>query len=206
MKTPLRVSALAAALGLSAWAAQPALASTADAAVTKKSAMTASAHPKPVAQPTKQVGTKKSQRLVLASSKHNGTGVVLRYGVPATVQPGQTGNVTLLLSNITAPEGAQVRVVAESPSLRVVPAGGTAMRQLEQATTLSAGEAHQMDLQVSADTDGMYFVNVFVSQQGRSSAYSIPVKVGRGTLKLKQEGTAQTTPSGEKIISLPSSN
>jgi ABC-type glycerol-3-phosphate transport system substrate-binding protein len=199
MTTTARVSTLAAALGLML-ALPAAFATTATAptaaTTTKKAAMT----PPSAAKPAKKAAAKK---LVLARTKHNGAGVVLRYGVPAVVAPGQPATVTLQLTNVTAPDGAQVRIEPEGTDFAVAERGGARLRE---TMALEPGAPHQMDLQVSAAADGMYFLNVFVTQSGRMSAYSVPVKVGKGTLKLKQEGTVHTLPSGEKIVSMPSTN
>jgi hypothetical protein len=46
-------------------------------------------------------------------------------------------------------------------------------------------------------------VNVITTQAGRSSIVQIPVKVGAGAAKREKQGTVQTAPSGERVISLP---
>ena len=135
---------------------------------------------------------------VHVASKHNGSGVRLAYSVPS-MQPGRTSTVLLRFSGVQgddarvewrAPEGASVTsAVAGSSTGMALPRG--------QVTTLT--------LDVTPAADGMAYLDVFTTQNGRGSAQSVPLKVGSGKVFLKREGTLQTMPSGEAVISLPSS-
>lgn len=130
--------------------------------------------------------------LTLAPSKHNGSGVALRYGTPTGLQPGAAGRVQVQLSNVTAVDGARVEV-------RSVATGATLL-----STTLQRGETRLVDIDVPPQPDGMQYLSVVTTQAGRSSLQSIPLKVGSGRAAMKVEGQPQTTPTGEKVISLPS--
>ena len=135
---------------------------------------------------------------VHVSGKHNGSGVGLAYSVPS-MQPGRTSSVQLQFTGVQsddarvewrAPEGASVTsAVAGSSTSMALPRG--------QVTTLT--------LDVTPAADGMAYLDVFTTQNGRGSAQSVPLKVGSGKVFLKREGTLQTMPSGEAVISLPSS-
>ena len=135
---------------------------------------------------------------VHAAAKHNGSGVRLAYSVPA-MQPGRTSTVQLQFTGVQsddarvewrAPEGASVTsAVAGSSTSMALPRG--------QVTTLT--------LDVTPAADGMAYLDVFTTQDGRGSAQSVPLKVGSGKVSLKREGQLQKMPSGEAVISLPSS-
>lgn len=63
----------------------------------------------------------------------------------------------------------------------------------------------QSTLQISAPKDGLYHVNVFVQLAGQSRAFSVPVAIGKVDAKaaLKSEGKLETSPDGQRLISLP---
>ena len=69
---------------------------------------------------------------------------------------------------------------------------------------LVPGQPNVVSLDVVAAADGMVYLDVVTSQGGRGTVQSVPLKVGSGKPLLKREGTLERTPSGEKIISLPS--
>ena len=132
-----------------------------------------------------------------AAAKPNGSGVRLAYNV-APMQPGRVGSVQLRLSGVTA-DDARVEWRA--------PAGGVVTSAAVGAATsmsLPRGQVTTQLLDVTAAADGMAYLDVFTTQGGRTTAQSVPLKVGSGAIVLKREGTAQTMPSGEKVISLPS--
>lgn len=134
-----------------------------------------------------------SPALVAAPAKHNGSGVRLRYGVPAGIAAGQASTLRLALSNVTAADGARVEVRA---------AGGG---ELLTSFSLQRGEQREFDVALPALPDGLHYLDVITTQAGRSSVQSVPVKVGSGRPALKTEGQAQTMPDGERVISLPAS-
>jgi hypothetical protein len=70
-------------------------------------------------------------------------------------------------------------------------------------TTLQRGESRTLNIDVPPQADGVHYLDVVTTQAGRTSVQSVPLKVGSGRAALKPEGRPQTTPSGEKIISLP---
>lgn len=133
-----------------------------------------------------------------APAKHGGSGIELRYAVPASLKPGEVGVVRLQLDGVRA-DDAQVELRGDNPSVQIRIAG----QPIAGAIRLERGRTRTIDLEVSAP-DGLQYVNVFASQDGRFSAYSIPLSVGSGTASLKANGVTTTTPAGERIISLPS--
>src|SRR5690606_6738953 len=78
----------------------------------------------------------------IASAKHGGSGVVLRYAVPDKVALGETVTVRLRLSGVTAADGATVEV--RDPAL------GTTLA----AFTLASGEQRALELPFTARVDG----------------------------------------------------
>lgn len=151
------------------------------------------ARPAAAARKPAATAQKKNAKLVTAPPKHNGSGVVLRYGVPSSIKVGEASTVRLELSNITSADGAQVEVRQAG--------GGTQLASY----SLRQGEVRNVDLAVPAQTDGMHYLDVFSTQDGRTSVQSVPLRVGSGKVALKTEGELQTTPSGEKIIVMPAS-
>jgi hypothetical protein len=128
------------------------------------------------------------------AAKKGGSGVSVAYRVEGVAQPNVPAEITVELSGVSTQEGATASFSAEEPARLSGPA----------TLGLRPNQANTAILQVTAPSDGMYFLNVTTTQAGRSSVVQIPVKVGAGTPKLEKQGTVQTTPGGERVISLPS--
>ena len=158
------------------------------------------AAPAGFAQPAGQGTARQVERMaapdaegfVMTHAKKPGSGVSLAYKVaPAAV--GAPVTLTLRFSGVSAPAGARVSIVAD-PGLAV---------QGDRGLTLAAGAAQELQLQVSAAADGVYFVNVTTEQAGRAHVTSVPVTVGKGALKLNKQGTVKPAAGGEPVVSLP---
>lgn len=141
----------------------------------------------------------RQQAWVTAPPKTNGSGVVLKYSAPEAIKPGETATVKLQFSNVQAAAGARLEVRASDPAVKVVIEGGT----VTGPVTMARGSFREMEVQVSAAVDGLYYLSVFTTQDGRFTATSIPLRVGSAESKQKVQGKVQTTPSGEKVVSLP---
>jgi hypothetical protein len=137
---------------------------------------------------------------IMAKQKHNASGVTLRYLEGGTVKNGQPATVSLVLAGITAAEGAQIEIKTSDPAMVVLHNGNPVNAPID----LPAGGQQRMDLTVVNAPEGMNYVNVFITQRGRTSVAGVPVKVGHGQSQRKPEGRLETTPSGERIIVLPS--
>jgi hypothetical protein len=127
------------------------------------------------------------------TAKRGGSGVHVAYRIEGAAQPNVPARITVELSGVTAQQGASASFSAEEP----------AWLRSAAALTLRPNQRHTATLEVTAPADGMYFVNVITTQAGRSSIVQIPVKVGAGAAKREKQGTVQTAPSGERVISLP---
>ncbi len=136
---------------------------------------------------------------VTARQKHNASGLQLRYQTPAAVKLGQRGQVALTIGGVTAPEGAQVEIKGSDPAMTILLNGNP----VNAPITLTSGEPRRMALEVANAPEGLHYVNVFMTQEGRSSVVAVPIKVGHGQLTQKPQGEVQTTLSGEKVIVLP---
>jgi len=132
-----------------------------------------------------------------APSKPSGSGVRLRYEVPARLNVGQTATVRLRFDRVAA-EGARVELKAPPGVTMTLVDGGDA-----SGVALPRGRDTTLELRVTPQTDGVHYIDVITTQDGRGGAQSVALKVGTGAPQLKQHGAAQTTPSGEKVISLP---
>jgi hypothetical protein len=135
-----------------------------------------------------------ADRGALAAAKPNGSGIALRVQAPARVDLGQPATVTLRLAGVDAPD-ASVEVRA--------PAGLT-ITPSPAAVALPRGVETTLTLSVVPTTHGVHYLDVFTRQHGRLTAHSIAVSTGTATTQhLKATGTVQTTPAGERVISLP---
>jgi hypothetical protein len=147
--------------------------------------------------PSHQPKAVKRGAWTLAPAKPQGSGIVLRHDVPARLSVGQTATVRLRFDRVSA-DGARVELKAPD-SVTITLADGSVVTSVvlprERETTL--------ELRVTPQADGVHYLDVFTTQNGRSSAQSVALKVGSTAAAMKRNGVAQTTPSGEKVISLP---
>lgn len=131
--------------------------------------------------------------------KTNASGLTLRYSVASGLRAGQTATVQLVISGARAGD-ASVQLSADSAALRVLKVDGAAPAG---SIALAPGAERRIDVEVSASSDGMHYLNAILMQNGRRAATAVPLRVGTGSVSMKREGQVQTTPSGERIISLP---
>ena len=124
------------------------------------------------------------------TAKRGGSGVKVAYRIEGAAQPNVPARITVELSSVTAQEGATAAFSAEEPARL----NGAA------ALSLRPNQTNSASLELTAPSDGMYFINVTTTQAGRSSIVQIPIKVGAGAARLERQGTVQTTPSGEQVL------
>jgi hypothetical protein len=137
---------------------------------------------------------------VTARQKHNASGLTLRYRTSGGVKLGQRAQVALVISGVTAADGAQVEFKASDPAMTVTLNGNP----VNAPIALAAGGMHRLNVDVANAPEGLHYVTLYLTQNGRTTVSSVPVKVGHGQSLQKANGQVQTTPSGEKIIVLPS--
>jgi hypothetical protein len=129
-----------------------------------------------------------------APQKKSGSGVVVQYRVPGVGSAGVAVPVTLMLSGVYAQDGAKVMVYGE-PGMRL---------SGDIRTTLASKESRSIQVLVTADADGVYYLNVSSTQDGRTSVTAVPIQVGKVKRQLKANGSVQEMPNGERVISMPS--
>lgn len=128
-----------------------------------------------------------------AAQKSNGSGIGVRFAVNGTPQVGRNVAITLRFDNVRDAEGASVSLTAD-PGLTLAGAG---------VQRLPAGETTTLTVQVTPGGEGLAYLNVFTTQNGATSATSIPIQVGKSALTMRSSGKLQKTPAGEAVISLP---
>jgi len=130
--------------------------------------------------------------LVSTVQKPNGSGIAVRYRVDGGAVAHQPHAITLIFEGVKD-DAATVHFTAD-PELQ--PSG------LPAQVTLPRG-ASQLVLQVTSQSDGLFYVNVFTMQAGATSVISVPVQSGSIGPKLRKLGESKPAADGERIISLP---
>jgi hypothetical protein len=134
---------------------------------------------------------------VAHTQKAGGSGLDVSAKTPASMAVGVPTRVTLTFDAASS-AGATARVLNKR-GLSVTSLDGSALSDIP----LRQGGTTVVDVLVTAAGDGAQHFAVATMQEGRTSVRAVPLKVGSGKLRLKTEGTLVTTPSGEKIISMP---
>jgi hypothetical protein len=128
---------------------------------------------------------------VQMASKKGGAGVDLAYrfeGAPAVGKP-----LTLHIQMFSRTD-AQATLQADEGLQLLAP---------EQVMHALAGVRSEHTATVVPQAEGRFYISVFSSARGRSSASAIAVQVGKSTVQLKPSGKVQVMPGGERIISVP---
>lgn len=132
-----------------------------------------------------------------APMKPTGSGVALDYRIEGVPQVGRALTVTLRFEGVTDPAGGSVRLAADG-GLALT---GDAAAQIAHA--LPAGRATTLRVQV-VPGEGLGYLHVFTTQNGSTSANSIPVQVGKATpARPAADGVLKQAPGGERLLTLP---
>lgn len=131
--------------------------------------------------------------MTTAPQKPGSSGVKLQYRLEATPQVGRATPVVLQFEGVTDADGATVRLSADS---------GLTL-QGSSTLKLPTGKRTTATVVVVSETEGLAYLNVFISQGGASSAVSVPVQTGTAAPSLKSTGEMKATPNGESIITMP---
>ena len=97
------------------------------------------------------------------------------------VKVGQAATLVIQFDNITDPAGGSARFTADT-GLTLVGA---------EEVRLPAGQATTVTVRATPASEGIAYVNVFTTQNGMSSATSIPVRVGEAAAKLRSTATCR---------------
>lgn len=122
-----------------------------------------------------------------------GTGVTLAYKISGALKVGSPVTLNVELSSTA---DAEVKMIADQ---------GLSMNPATPVLRMPAGQTIVQTLSVTPQADGLLYVNVFSTANGRFATKSIPINVGTTAKQQKSSDTTQTTPSGERIkaITLP---
>ena len=129
---------------------------------------------------------------VNAVQKSNGSRVILQYKVGTAANAGLPITVNLTFSAVTD-AAASVRFTSDA---------GLRLLASDASVRLPLGSS-ELDIRAVPDANGLFYLNVFTSQNGATSAVSIPVSVGNGKPKLDAMGETKPSADGEKVISMP---
>ncbi len=127
------------------------------------------------------------------SSAMSGTGVTLAYKISGSLKVGSPVTVNVQLSSTT---DAEVKMTADQ---------GLSMNPATPVLRVPAGQTIVQTLSVTPQADGLLYVNVFSTANGRFATKSIPLTIGNIANQQKSSGATQITPGGERIkaITLP---
>ncbi len=158
-------------------------------------------------QPTSQMAQSKPMNTdagwITAPQKHNSSGLSLRYKLMGQPIAGQPLPVQLEFAGVSA-DDAQIQIRLDS-ALQSTTTAGLQKNSDGFLLPLSKGKMTAQTLTVTPKSDGMHYIQLQMSQAGRTSAASIAIRVGDTPVATPTLGEVQTTPQGEKIIVMPAS-
>lgn len=127
-----------------------------------------------------------------APQKSNGSRVAVRYRVAPAASAGAPATISLTFSGVTD-AAASVRFSSDA---------GLRLLASPAPVPLPAGSS-EIEIQAVAEADLLFYLNVFTTQNGITSAISVPVTTGNRKPKLDPMGEMKPSAPGEKIISMP---
>jgi hypothetical protein len=131
----------------------------------------------------------------VAPRKSNGSGIEVQFRIDGAARLGEALPIALSFDGVTDPSGARVRFTVDAGlSLPPAYAGDFPLSSGPSAPTLT--------VPVIPTADGLAYLNVFTTQHGVTSVSSVAVQVGKAA-SLKLRGDLKTTPSGDKILTIP---
>ena len=144
------------------------------------------------------VDANSTPRLVMkpaAPRKSNGSGIEVQFRIDGTARISEALPIALSFDGVMDAAGARVRFTAD--------AGLTLSPAYAGEFPLQAGaSAPTLTVPVTPTSDGLAYLNVFTTQHGVTSVSAVPVQVGKaGSLKLR--GELKSTPSGDRILTIP---
>lgn len=120
------------------------------------------------------------------ASKDGGSGVQISYKIEGTPA---TGKPLTIRANIASRVDAEVTLSADA---------GLTLQEPSQVLRLTAGKTSQHAIVVVPQADGRYYLNLFSTAQGRTSASSVAIQVGSSQANLKSSGATQVNPDGQR--------
>lgn len=106
-----------------------------------------------------------------------GASVTMTSALPKAMTSGSFQTVQLSFNEAYS-DGTMSVMVEPSPGLSLF--GGTSSKTFDMA----GDGAHIWDIDVKADVDGVYFLNVFAEAQGQPRSFSVRLNMGETTQKM----------------------
>ncbi len=134
------------------------------------------------------------------ASKKTSSGVAFQYKLLSVPKVGEPLRISVIFEGATSPNGANAEMKADRELTMAAPFAGKA---LAKGNSKQAQASNTHEITVTPQAEGLFFINVFTEQNGRSGAAAIAVRVGDKPLNLPTVGTLKTEANGEKVISMP---
>jgi hypothetical protein len=125
-------------------------------------------------------------------ARKGGNGVALSYRIEGAAKVGSPLTVVI---EMNSPRAAQVTLRAPE-ELKLMTPG--------QVLQSQAGQRVQHTVTLVPQAEGRFYLNLFSVANNRAGASAIAVQVGAKATLPAPAGKVQVTPSGERIISVPS--
>jgi hypothetical protein len=124
-------------------------------------------------------------------SKNGGAGVEMSYKMVGTPTVGKSLTINVSMSSST---DAETTIKADS---------GLTLQDPVQVLRTTARQKSEHVITLTPQADGRFYVNLFSTAEGRTSATSFAVQVGAAQASSKSTANVQTAPNGERIKVLP---
>lgn len=138
-------------------------------------------------------GNAKSKRGEFTSlpAKKSGSGVEIAYLIEGTPDVGRALSISL---NVSSSADAQIALRAGDGIVLNYP--------LEPFQSL-AGQTTLHQVTVTPTAQGRVYLHIVSSANGRGTASSIAIQVGKEAIQSKPSGNVKVMPNGERVISVP---
>jgi hypothetical protein len=125
------------------------------------------------------------------AAKDGGAGVVMSYKIEGTPAVGKPLTVYVDMSSSA---NAETTLTADN---------GLVLQDPAQVLRSVAGQKSQHVITVTPQAEGRFYVNLFSTAEGRTSASSFAVQVGNSQTSLKSSVPVQVGPNGERVKVMP---
>jgi hypothetical protein len=134
------------------------------------------------------------------AAKKASSGIAFQYKLLSVPKVGEPLRISVIFDGATSPNGASAEMKADQALTMTIP---FAAKTLAKGNTKQAQASNTHEITVTPQAEGLFFVNVFTEQEGRTGASAIAIRVGDKPLNLPTVGTLKTDANGEKVISMP---
>jgi len=131
--------------------------------------------------------------MTAAPMKSNGSGIAVQYRIDGTPEAGVAVPVVLTFDGVTDPAGGSLRLTSE---------GGLSFDQALATSALPRGQLTTITVNVVPAAAGIAYLHVFTTQNGATSATSVPIQVGKAPAALPSAEVLKQDAAGEKVRSM----